>query len=243
MASPFIPDRALQRREWLASFATLARLAGRRVPPPVASDRVPVLLIPGFLTGDWSMTSLARALHRAAIPTFTSGIKVNVDCTTEPVDRLERRLEACVAEAGRPVAVLGWSRGGSLGRMLTARRPDLVAGLITLASPLRSQLAAAPSVLRQVDLLVRLNAAGRRRMLTEDCIRGQCADSMNELLRLPFPEQVPFTSIYSRRDGVVDWRASLDPAAEPVEVATSHNDMGSDPRVLAIVVQRLTRLG
>jgi hypothetical protein len=32
-------------------------------------------------------------------------------------------------------------------------------------------------------------------------------------------------SVYSRRDGVVDWRACLDPAAQHVEIAASHCGM------------------
>jgi triacylglycerol lipase len=44
-----------------------------------------------------------------------------------------------------------------------------------------------------------------------------------------------FTAIYSRRDGIVDWRACIDPAAQPVEVRSSHVGMAFDPLVITAV--------
>ena len=45
------------------------------------------------------------------------------------------------------------------------------------------------------------------------------------------PAGVDFTAIYSRRDGIVDWRACIDPLARAVEVTASHTGMAFDPRV------------
>jgi hypothetical protein len=42
-------------------------------------------------------------------------------------------------------------------------------------------------------------------------------------------------SIYSRSDGIVDWRACLDPAAEHVEVRASHIGMAVNGEVYAAV--------
>ena len=48
-----------------------------------------------------------------------------------------------------------------------------------------------------------------------------------------------FTAIYSRRDGIVDWRACLDPDATHVEVRTSHVGMAVDPIVMDHVLTAL----
>ena len=48
-----------------------------------------------------------------------------------------------------------------------------------------------------------------------------------------------FTAIYSRRDGIVDWRACVDPEAHAVEVTTSHVGMAIDPRVMDVVTDAL----
>ncbi len=55
------------------------------------------------------------------------------------------------------------------------------------------------------------------------------------------PLGVGFTSIWSKRDGIVDWRACVDPLAESIEVATSHIGMAVDPRVIDHVVATLRR--
>ena len=54
--------------------------------------------------------------------------------------------------------------------------------------------------------------------------------------KLPsFPDGVGFVSVYSRRDGLVDWHACLDPRAQPVEVEASHIGMAvSAPAYRAI---------
>jgi pimeloyl-ACP methyl ester carboxylesterase len=61
-------------------------------------------------------------------------------------------------------------------------------------------------------------------------------------LRRPLP--VPSTSIYSRWDGVVDWRAcrqETGPNSENVAVWASHLGMGLDPAVLWVVADRLAQ--
>ena len=55
----------------------------------------------------------------------------------------------------------------------------------------------------------------------------------------PLAPGVGFTAIYSRRDGIVDWRACIDPIAVPVEVMASHCGMAVDPRVIDAVTEAL----
>ena len=58
------------------------------------------------------------------------------------------------------------------------------------------------------------------------------------------PPPVPTTSIYSRSDGVVSWRCSLNdagPLVENIEVPASHVGMGTNPLVLYAVADRLAQ--
>ena len=61
--------------------------------------------------------------------------------------------------------------------------------------------------------------------------------------RLRSAPNVPTTSIYSRSDGVIDWRACLHDGtqgqAEDIEVDSSHFGLGWNPEVLSIVADRL----
>lgn len=176
-----------------------------------------VLLTPGFMAGDWSMYPMAKALRSWNFRPVRIGLRLNVDCTNKVLTRLEQRLEVAIERYGHQVAVVGWSRGGILGKMLVVRRSELVSGLITIASPNVSPLAVNAMVRGQLDLLVRAHRAGVEGVLGHDCIYGECAAAMSTALTQPFPANIPYVSIYTPQDSVVDWRACLDPAAQLVE--------------------------
>nr|WP_133983424.1 alpha/beta hydrolase [Kribbella voronezhensis] len=228
----------------MVGWLSYVQAVGPPVPAvdPRLSQQVPALLVPGFLAGDWSLIPLARHLRRSGHATFTSGIALNSGCTEMLLGLLERRLEQVVQEAGRPVVLVGQSRGGTLCRMLAIRRPDQVAGLVTLASPLLHQLATTRDLVAQVNLLARLNVRGWPWLVSSDCLTGGCAERTSALLESPWPTGLPFISVYSRQDGVVDWRACLDPAAEQIEVRSTHNGMGADRAVQRLLTARLRTL-
>ena len=89
--------------------------------PSRGRSRQPVLLIPGFLAGDASLTVMAGWLRRRGHRVRTSGIRLNVGCSGRDLDRLDTVLAAF----GEPVVLIGQSRGGTLARALTARYPDI----------------------------------------------------------------------------------------------------------------------
>jgi hypothetical protein len=128
-----------------------------------------------------------------------------------------------------------------LARGVAVRRPDLVSNVITMGSPMLAPGAHHVSLSASVDLLVRLSRAGVPGLMSEDCVRGDCARQSFGESRQPVPAGVGFTAIYSRRDGIVDWRACVDPSAVPVEVAASHVGMAFDPRVIDVVSGALLR--
>ena len=76
-------------------------------------DGAPVLLMPGFLAGDSSLVVLRAWLERIGYAPFLSGILMNVDCSDRALRRLDARLEEVHANAGRPVALIGHSRGAT----------------------------------------------------------------------------------------------------------------------------------
>jgi pimeloyl-ACP methyl ester carboxylesterase len=199
----------------------------------------PVLLIPGFLAGDGSLVTLGRWLRANGYRTQRAGIRANVDCSTEACARLEARLEAFAVEAGEPVALIGQSRGGTFARALAARRPDLVSGVVTLGAPTVSQLRIHPVVLAQVGLIGALGSAKVPGMFRLSCLRGECCrEFRDECTR---PVEVRYTALYSRTDGIVDWRSCLDPHAELIEVRASHLGMGLNAEVYAELAHALRR--
>ncbi len=204
--------------------------------------RLPVMLVPGFLAGDFSLSLLKRWLRARNYWTCTSQIRFNADCTRTAVERLERRLVEFTDRMGRPAAIVGQSRGGIFAKLLTMRRPDRVCGIVTLGSPNVDHLAINPLVAQHVRLVAALGSAGVPGAFRDDCLDGECAEKLAEWLAQPFPAHVPYVSVYSRSDWVVDWRACVDPDADNVEIDSSHAGMSVHPRVYELLGERLGAL-
>jgi pimeloyl-ACP methyl ester carboxylesterase len=204
----------------------------------------PVLLVPGFLAGDASLQTMTRWLAAAGYRPERAGIRANVACSEEACRRLQARVEALADKAGEPVAIIGHSRGGMLARALAVRHPDLVAGIVTLGSPVRSQLAVHPVVLAQVGLVAALGSSRVPGLFSWTCLRGTCCAGFRQDLAGPFPAEVGYVALYSRSDGVVDWRACLDPAAgRCAEVESSHCGMAMSAAAYAEIAGALAGFG
>ncbi len=199
----------------------------------------PVLLVCGFLAGDPSLTTMARWLARIGHRPVRAGLRWNVDCMGETVDRLERRAAELARESGRRIAVVGQSRGGSCARALAVRRPDLIERVVTLGSPLADQLDVHPTVWAQAHLVGILGTLGVPGLFGASCRSGPCCAAVNGELCAELPAEVELTSVYSRSDGIVRWRSCLDPEAEQVEVDASHIGMAVSAPVYRAVAHAL----
>lgn len=186
----------------------------------------PVLLVPGFMAGDGTLATMARWLRANGYWTRRAGIGTNVGCSQHACEQLEERLEALAERTGRKVAIVGQSRGGVLARVVAARRPDLVSGIVTLGAPTVGMLRVHPLVLLQVGLVGALGTGRVPGLFRMSCWRGACCEPFRADLQDPFPPDVRYVCVYSRSDGIVDWRACLDGAAEElVEIHASHCGM------------------
>jgi triacylglycerol lipase len=201
----------------------------------------PVLLIPGFLAGDDSLRLMTAWLRRTGHRPHGAGIRLNADCAAAGLDRLILRLEQVAAAERRRVAIVGQSRGGLYARVLAVRRPELVSGIVTLGSAHVEPLAVHPLVNLQIQALARVGSLGALGLFTTSCLRGECCGPVSESLSGPFPEEVGFVSLYSRGDGIVDWRACLDPCAECLEINSSHCGMGAHPKAYRLIAGALSR--
>jgi pimeloyl-ACP methyl ester carboxylesterase len=215
-------------------FGSLLRHDVFRAPSRAVRGR-PVMLIPGFLTGDAQMGTMASWLRRCGHRAHTSGIRLNVDCAAAAMPRLEQRLEELVALEGEPATVIGQSRGGLFARVLGVRRPELVQSVVTLGSPHLEPLAVHPLVWLQGAAIAGLAALGVPGLASRHCRSGACCEAFARDLRAPMPAGMQFLSIYSARDGIVDWRACRDPFAVHAEVRSTHCGMGVNPAVYELL--------
>jgi pimeloyl-ACP methyl ester carboxylesterase len=155
------------------------------------------------------------------------------------VDRLERRLEDHAEATNRRVVLLGQSRGGWLARLVAARRPDLVRGLVMAGSPVLDPLGANPNVVRVARLFTRLSTMGISGLLDADCFTGSCYSTHSAALAAPLPTGVPALALYSRLDKIAPWHLCQDPSAECVEIRSSHTAMALHPDFYRVLEPRL----
>ena len=145
----------------------------------------PVMLIPGFMAGDSSLTVMRAWLRRHGHPVSMSGMRLNAGCAEEIVSRLQEQLWSFAARCEEPVVLIGQSRGGALARSLAVREPENVSALVMLGSPVSDPLAVSPQVLRTVRLMAALGDLGVPRLFSSGCADGECCESFWADLEAP----------------------------------------------------------
>jgi len=199
-----------------------------------------VVIIPGFLGTDLYLTELHAWLKRIGYRPYFSGIGINAECPNLLIQRrLNRTIEEAVSETGRKIHLIGHSLGGVIARSVAAQRPKDVASVITLAAPIRGTVANR-TVLHAAEA-VRLKILQEHgRGVLPDCYTGQCTCNFLDSLRRRVPDTMLETAIYTRQDGIVDWRycRTMDPDVD-IEVPGTHIGMAFNAAAYAVLAERL----
>jgi pimeloyl-ACP methyl ester carboxylesterase len=191
-------------------------------------DGHPVLALPGFLASDLSMAPMRRYLKLLGYDTYAWKMGRNIGGVASRRNALKSLLTEIHTTTGRKVSVVGWSLGGIYARDLALQASGMVRSVITLGTPFANDL----------------RATNATRLY--EALSGETVEDNTELTRaiggdLP----VPVTSIYSRTDGIVNWRTSqLRPSdtAENIEVPlASHVGLGVNAAALWAIADRLAQ--
>ena len=191
-------------------------------------DGHPVLTLPGFLASDLSMAPMRRYLQELGYDSQAWRMGRNVGGITRMRAALRDRLAEIHGSSGRKVSIVGWSLGGVYARDLALQVPEMVRYVITLGSPFAND--------------VRATNATR----LYEALSGEGIEDNSELRQAIAGDlPVPATSIYSRSDGIVNWRTCLlrpSDTAENIEVyLASHVGLGVNPAALWAVADRLAQ--
>ncbi len=208
----------------MASFPRLA-LQWRRLSGLGRGGGEPVLVLPGFGAGDGSTRVLCSLIGRWGYRVAGWGLGVNRGDVPNLIPRVAERVQEIHRSSGQAVRLVGWSLGGVLAREVARDEPELVDRIVTLGSP----VVGGPKFTNAASFYT---------------ATGQDLDAIDDAVaeRNQIPIRVPITAVFSRADGVVDWRACIDSFSEQVEhveVKSSHLGLGFDPEVLEIVADRL----
>jgi pimeloyl-ACP methyl ester carboxylesterase len=199
-----------------------------------------VVLVPGFLGTDFYLAQLRSWLGRIGYRPYYSGISTNADC---PNLLIRRHLTAAIEEAcestGRKVHVIGHSLGGTMARAIAAQMPDHVASVITLAAPIRKVVAHA-AVLHVAERVRKGILKRNGSEVLPDCYTAKCTCNFLASLMGRIPACVRQTAIYSKCDGIMDWRVCRtgNPRVD-IEVSSTHVGLVCSPLVYKVLADRL----
>lgn len=205
-------------------------------------DGSAVIVVPGFLGTDHYVSHLHAWLGRIGYRSHLSGIGINAECPNLLIRyRLSNTIDKALEQTGRKVHLIGHSLGGVISRAAATQRPDDVASVTTLGSPFRgtvvhhSILNAAKSVRKQI-----LRQHGSN--VLPDCYTAKCTCDFVNSLRAKVPVTIQETAIYTKDDGVVDWRyCRTDHADCNFEVPGTHLGLAFNASVYSIIANRLAK--
>ena len=204
-------------------FATsLGLLPFSRLLP--SGDGHPVLVLPGFMGGDGSTRTLRQFLKSLDYQPHGWGLGRNIGPTEKVLNELPELLERIAADAGTQASLIGWSLGGVYARHLAAHAPGFVRFVVTLGTPVRSEVHGASNASPLFEALRATHVPG------------------HPMLDSGHPLSVPVTAVHTRSDGIVHWETCLieDAAtAENLRVRGSHIGLGFNPAVGYIIADRL----
>jgi alpha/beta hydrolase fold len=191
-------------------------------------DGHPVLVLPGFVASDVSTRPLRRFLKEQGYGAHAWRLGRNLGLRNGLEERIFGRVRELRERYDRKVSLVGWSLGGVFAREVAALEPEHVRSVITLGSPYNA------------------NPKANHSWRAFEWLSGRKIDDIDparvERLRGPLP--VPTTSIYSRQDGITNWRCCVEEEssrAESIGVPGSHCGLGVNPLVLYAIADRLAQ--
>ncbi|MET0334659.1 MAG: alpha/beta hydrolase [Rhizobacter sp.] len=190
-------------------------------------DGHPVLVFPGLSAPDFTTLPLRTFLKSRGYEAYEWEQGFNLGPREGVLKKCRERAEMLAQKHGTQVSLVGWSLGGLYAREIAKEVPAITRCVVTLGTPFGGH-PRATNAWRLYELL-----------------SGQSLDEAGALIeQVRKPPPVPTTSVYSRTDGVVSWRCSLNevsPLAENVGIHASHFGLGMNPLALFVVADRLAQ--
>ena len=185
----------------------------------------PVLVLPGLGASNASTVLLRGNLAWLGYNVQGWTLGRNRGNVPEMLPWVANQIRSLHAQTGSKVHVVGWSLGGILAREAAREYPETVRQVVTLGSP----IVGGPKYTSMGALYTK--NGGNLDDIEAAIAARECK-----------PISVPVTSIYSKRDGIVGWQASIDKhtsGVEHIEVGATHLGLGISPDVFKILARKL----
>jgi hypothetical protein len=196
-------------------------------------DGHPVLVLPGFMAGDESTYILRQYLTFMGYKALPWKLGRNTGKPEILEFKLDERLQEICEKYEGKVSLIGQSLGGVFARELARRHSEKVKQVITLGSPF--SVGESGSVNSLVTRLFEHQS-------------GMSVKAMRERFDVSDQDKapsVPMTAIFSKGDGIVNWRACRELASgmkvQNIEVRGSHCGMAFNPAIYYIIRNRLSQ--
>ena len=192
---------------------------------PRAKRQQSVMVIPGFLGSDLGNGPLIRYLQHLGYNAAGWGQGRNLGPESFSDISFRKSMEPLIEAGNGRVSLIGHSLGGIYAREIARSDPEQVQQVITLGSPFGKG---------------RRNASHVNRLYQQ--LNPQPNDRENDD-NLATPPPVPTTAIYTKADGVVNWRTSLQSGehhqVHNIEVLGSHIGLNLNALVWYWIAKKL----
>lgn len=205
------------------SLATLRRLL-EGLP---RGDGHPVMVLPGFLGSDTYNAPFRRFLTRLGYKVHGWGLGQNLGPRDGALEKLMARVDNLTQRHGEAISLIGHSLGGIFAREVARESPGVVRQVVSLGSPFGRGRHSGSYPARLFDAL---NPADELPVALDD---------------LHWAPPVPTTAVYSKGDGIVNWRTAVQSEdfarteMQNIQVRGSHCGMTLNPTVWFVVADRL----
>jgi triacylglycerol lipase len=201
-------------------------------------DGSAVVVIPGLLQPDAGLSTLHAWLERIGYRPYFSGMGFAADCPDLLSRRLDETIDHAYAETGRRVHLIGHSLGGIFARSAAVRRPKRIVSVISLGSPFRGLVM--HRVVVSLSNLARAGIRMARPAVPRECASSRCSCTFGRSLGRRWPRSVRETAVYTKCDGLVDWRYCLSgKSGTDVEVVGTHLGLPFNSSVFRHIAWRL----
>jgi pimeloyl-ACP methyl ester carboxylesterase len=205
-------------------------------------DGSAVIMIPGFMHSDVYLVVMYAWLKRLGYRPYYSGIDLNAECPDLLIKHhLNQLVDEARKETGEKVHLIGHSLGGVIARSLATQRPAAIASVITLGSPFPG-VVLERELLRETEVVRRFIQSQHSDTVPQECYTDGCQCEFMRALRRGVPSRVSHTAIFTKSDGVIDWRSCRTGDREvDVEVGGTHAGLAFNTNAYATIAERLAK--